>query len=154
VISRPATSVDRSGGADSPTVGNALNEVEGLNDSLMNNSGVLRASTVIQLNPDQSVTKLQFGDSIQLSAEQFERLATAFFGEIEEKFVWVCRRILTAVRDRWPAPSVGGPEGVHDRRRVRRMILCRIAGLSAQDRPPTVGNSCRPLRSGEMTTNR
>ena len=42
--------------------GNPLNEVELLCDSLMNNSGVLRGSTVIKLIPDQSVLKFHIGD--------------------------------------------------------------------------------------------
>lgn len=40
------------------TDGNPLNDVEMLCDSLMNNAGILRASNVITLIPDQSVVKL------------------------------------------------------------------------------------------------
>jgi hypothetical protein len=67
--------------------GNPLNEVEMLCDSLMNNNGILQASTVLKLIPEQSVLKLQFGDPIRLTAEEFERLAAAFFAEIELKFL-------------------------------------------------------------------
>ncbi len=67
--------------------GNALNEVEMLCDSLMNNDGVLRASSVIKLIPDQSVLKLNIGDPIRLTEEQFERLSAAFFAEIERRFL-------------------------------------------------------------------
>lgn len=67
--------------------GNALNEVEMLCDSLMNNDGVLRASTVIKLVPDESASKVQFGDPIRLTADDFERLSAAFFAEIESKFL-------------------------------------------------------------------
>jgi hypothetical protein len=67
--------------------GNPLNEVEMICDSLMNNDGVLQQSTVIKLIPDQSVTKLQFGEPIQLTQDQFERLSAAFFAELERKFL-------------------------------------------------------------------
>jgi hypothetical protein len=67
--------------------GNPLNEVEMLADSLMNNNGVLRASTVIKLIPEKSVVGLRIGDRIQLTADQFERLSTAFFAELERKFL-------------------------------------------------------------------
>ena len=67
--------------------GNPLNELELLSDSLMNNEAVLRGNNVIKLIPEQSVLKLEIGDEIRLSASQFERLAKAFFAEIEAKFV-------------------------------------------------------------------
>jgi hypothetical protein len=66
---------------------NPLNEVELLADSLMNNDGVLRASTVVKLVPADTVLKLDIGDRIRLDAAQFERLAKAFFAEIERRFV-------------------------------------------------------------------
>ncbi len=67
--------------------GNPLNEVEMLGDSLMNNDGVLQKSTVLKLIPADSVTKLEFGDAIELGEQQFEQLAAAFFAELERKFV-------------------------------------------------------------------
>lgn len=67
--------------------GNALNEVELMSDSLMNNDGVLQAGNVIKLVPDQSVVKLEIGDRIALSAEQFERLCKAFLAEIQSRFL-------------------------------------------------------------------
>ena len=67
--------------------GNALNEVELVADSLINNDGVLRANKVIKLNPDESVLRHDFGERIRLRAEQFERLADAFLAEIEARFV-------------------------------------------------------------------
>src|SRR3954454_270216 len=63
--------------------GNPLNEVELLVESLMNNDGVLRGNNVIKLVPDQSVLMLDLGDRIRLSADEFERLAGAFLGELE-----------------------------------------------------------------------
>jgi hypothetical protein len=67
--------------------GNALNEVELMSESLMDNDGVLRGNNVIKLVPDRSVLKLDIGDRIRLSAAQFERLSKAFFGEIQAKFL-------------------------------------------------------------------
>jgi hypothetical protein len=67
--------------------GNPLNEVEMLCDSLMNNNGILRDSNVIKLIPEQSVVKLEIGDPIRLTGEEFERLAAAFFAELESKFL-------------------------------------------------------------------
>jgi hypothetical protein len=67
--------------------GNALNEVELLVDSLINNGGVLQGNNVIKFVPDESVLKLQIGDRIRLSADDFERLAAAFFAELERRFV-------------------------------------------------------------------
>ncbi len=58
-----------------------------MSDSVMNNDGVLRGNNVIKLVPDQSVVKLEIGDRIRLSAAQFERLAKAFFADIEAKFL-------------------------------------------------------------------
>ncbi len=67
--------------------GNALNEVEMLSDSLMNNDGVLRSNNVIKLIPEQSVVKLHIGERIALTADQFDRLSAAFFAEIEHRFL-------------------------------------------------------------------
>ena len=65
----------------------ALNEVEMLCDSLMNNDGILRAGNVIKLIPEESVVKLRIGNRIRLTAEDFDRLSAAFFAEIERKFL-------------------------------------------------------------------
>ncbi len=66
---------------------NPLNEVELICDSLMNNNGLLRGNNVIKYIPDQSVVKLNIGDQICLTAEEFERLSTAFFAELERRFL-------------------------------------------------------------------
>src|SRR5215510_3957458 len=66
--------------------GNPLNEVELLADSLMNNNGVLRGNNVIKYMPDQSVTQLNVGDSIRLTAAEFEDLWEAFLADLERKF--------------------------------------------------------------------
>jgi hypothetical protein len=67
--------------------GNALNEVELMSDSLINNDGVLRGNKVIKLIPDQSVLKLDIGDRIRLGAADFERLSKAFLAEIRSRFL-------------------------------------------------------------------
>jgi hypothetical protein len=67
--------------------GNPLNEVELICDSLMNNDGIMRGNNVIKLIPDESVSKLGFGDRISLGATQFERLSRAFLSEIRARFL-------------------------------------------------------------------
>jgi hypothetical protein len=67
--------------------GNALNEVELIVDSLVDNDGVLRGNKVIKYVPAESVVKLELGDRIALSVEQFERLSAAFLAEIDARFV-------------------------------------------------------------------
>ena len=66
--------------------GNPLNEVEMLGDSLMNHDGTLQKSKVIKLVPEQSVLRLEFGDPIRLSEDDFARLSAAFFAELERRF--------------------------------------------------------------------
>jgi hypothetical protein len=67
--------------------GNPINELELVSDSLMNNGGVLRGNTVIDYVPEESVLKLEPGDRIQLSADQFQRFSDAFLADLESKFV-------------------------------------------------------------------
>ena len=66
--------------------GNPLNEVELLVESLINNDGVLRGNNAIEYVPAESVLKLEIGDRIRLTADDFERLPTAFFAELERTF--------------------------------------------------------------------
>lgn len=66
--------------------GTPLNEVELLVASIMNHGGVLTTDTVIKYQPGASVLGLQPGDSINLTAESFARLAEAFFAELETKY--------------------------------------------------------------------
>jgi hypothetical protein len=65
---------------------NPLNEVELLSESLLTDGGVFRGNKVIKLKPDETVLKLEPGDPIALNAEQFDRLAGAFFAELESRF--------------------------------------------------------------------
>jgi hypothetical protein len=67
--------------------GNPLNEVELLSDSLINNGGELRGNNVIKYKAENAVLKLEPGDQIRLTQPQFERLADAFFADLETKFV-------------------------------------------------------------------
>jgi len=53
----------------------------------MNNNGKLEDSPIIKYIPEDSVVKLQVGDKIHRTAEEFERLSVAFFAELERKFV-------------------------------------------------------------------
>lgn len=66
--------------------GNPLNEVEMICDSLMNNNGILRGNNVVKDIPEDSVVKLKIGEQIRLTAEEFQRLAEAFFAELERRF--------------------------------------------------------------------
>jgi len=66
---------------------NPLNEVELICESLMENDGVFRTGTVVRYLPDQSVTGLQAGDRIRLTADVFARLSAAFFDELDRRFV-------------------------------------------------------------------
>jgi hypothetical protein len=66
--------------------GTPLNEVELLVASLMDHGGKLQLNNVIKYTPEKSVLGLQPGDPIALTADQFERLAAAFFAELEAKF--------------------------------------------------------------------
>jgi hypothetical protein len=67
--------------------GNPLNGVEMICDSLMNSDGVLRGNNVIRWIPERSVTRLRIGDTIRLTAGDFERLSSAFFTELERRFL-------------------------------------------------------------------
>jgi hypothetical protein len=66
---------------------NALNEVELLCDSIMDNNGIFAGSTVIKYVPGQSVLGLEVGDPIRLTEPLFERLSSAFFTEIGSRFL-------------------------------------------------------------------
>ena len=67
--------------------GNPLNELELVCDSLMNNGGVFQGNNVIKYVPEDSVVKLRPGDTIKLSASDFQRLSTAFFEELQRRFL-------------------------------------------------------------------
>jgi hypothetical protein len=66
---------------------NALNEVELLCDSIMNNNGIFAGNKVIEYVPERSVLRLEVGDPIRLTESLFERLSSTFFTEIETRFL-------------------------------------------------------------------
>lgn len=63
-----------------------LNEVRMLCESVLKSSGKLTANSSIKYDPTKTVLGLRIGDDIQVSEADFERLALAFFAEIETKF--------------------------------------------------------------------
>ena len=67
--------------------GNPLNEVEMICDSLMNNDGMLRGNSVIAYLADLSVLRIKLGERIRITEPDFERLSTAFFAELERRFL-------------------------------------------------------------------
>jgi hypothetical protein len=67
--------------------GNPLNEVRMLCSSLMHNNGKLEEDRAIKWKPDASVLGYRIGDEIQLSSADFARLSSAFFAELEAKYV-------------------------------------------------------------------
>jgi hypothetical protein len=67
--------------------GNPLNEVRVLCNSIMQSGSTLAPDTTIKLNPAKSVLKLEIGDDIRLSGEDFARLSKAFFTELERKYL-------------------------------------------------------------------
>ena len=67
--------------------GNPLNEVRLLSDSMMNNNNKLSTDKTIKYDPASSVLKYKAGDSIKLKESDFMLLSTAFFTEIENKFM-------------------------------------------------------------------
>jgi hypothetical protein len=53
----------------------------------MQSGSTLAPDTTIKLNPAKSVLKLEIGDDIRLSGEDFARLSKAFFTELERKYL-------------------------------------------------------------------
>ena len=67
--------------------GNPLNEVRMLAASLSGaGAGRLAADATIKYEPAKSVLGLKFGDTIALSADDFEKLAIAFLDEIMRRY--------------------------------------------------------------------
>ena len=53
----------------------------------MHSGGILRGNHVVKWIPEQAVLKLPVSDRIAVTAADFERLAEAFFEELERRFV-------------------------------------------------------------------
>lgn len=66
--------------------GNPANEVRMLAASVVQGGGVLAADNTIRYQPDTSITGLSIGDPIDLTIDQVEHLATAYFDTIAERF--------------------------------------------------------------------
>jgi len=66
--------------------GTPLNELEIIVESLLNNSGELRGNNVIKYVPQDSVVGMKSGDRIQLTRDDFARLAAGVFDELDAKY--------------------------------------------------------------------
>jgi hypothetical protein len=66
--------------------GNPLN-VRILCNSMMNNNNRMCADKTIKFDPAKSVLKYRIGDEIKLKEADFVRLSSAFFAEIERKYL-------------------------------------------------------------------
>ena len=77
--------------------GNPLNEVRVLCNSILLNQGRLQvdklpgwpnsAVSKLTLPPEKSLLKFKVGDEVKLTEAEFVRLSTAFFAEIEKKYL-------------------------------------------------------------------
>ncbi|WP_411727860.1 hypothetical protein [Methyloglobulus sp.] len=67
--------------------GNPLNEVRMLCNSMVNNNNRMCADKTIKFDPAKSVLKYQIGDEIRLNEADFIRLSSAYFAEIESKYL-------------------------------------------------------------------
>jgi len=67
--------------------GNPLNEVSLLCNSIMTNNNRLCADKTIKYVPAKSVLKYRVGDEIKLKEADFMLLSSAFFAEIESKYL-------------------------------------------------------------------
>ena len=54
---------------------------------MMNNNDILCADTTIKYNPAKSMLKHRVGDEIKLNEADFILLSSAFFAEIERKYL-------------------------------------------------------------------
>jgi hypothetical protein len=67
--------------------GNPLNEVRLLCESLLEHGGVMTFDKSIKLAPEKSVLGYRAGDKIRLVEADFARICSAYFAEIEARFV-------------------------------------------------------------------
>ncbi|MEZ4455189.1 MAG: hypothetical protein R2882_01375 [Gemmatimonadales bacterium] len=66
--------------------GNPLNEVRMLAAAILANDGVMAEDRTIKYQAGKSVSGIAVGDRIRLDPAMVERLAAAFFKEIEARF--------------------------------------------------------------------
>ena len=67
--------------------GNPLNEVRMLCNSMMSNNDRMCADKTIKFDPAKFVLKYRVGDEIKLNEADFILLSSAFFAEIESKYL-------------------------------------------------------------------
>ena len=67
--------------------GNPLNEVRVMCASMMLHGDVMTEDRGIKLSPVKSVLGIPFGERIALGEDAFARISSAFFAELESKFV-------------------------------------------------------------------
>ena len=67
--------------------GNPLNEVRMVCNSMMNNNNMMCADKTIKFDPAKYVLKYRVGDEIKLNEADFILLSSAFFAEIESKYL-------------------------------------------------------------------
>ena len=72
--------------------GNPLNEVRILCKSIMHHQGIFTEDSSIDYDAAKSVLKYRFGDAIHITEAGFIKLSTAFFADIEAKYL--CERPL------------------------------------------------------------
>lgn len=65
---------------------NPLNELCAITSSIMEHGGKLTIEKGVKFDADTSVLDLKPGDEIKLTGNDFERLANAFFSDLEKKF--------------------------------------------------------------------
>jgi hypothetical protein len=65
---------------------NPLNEVAMIAESVVTNDRVLAAGNGVKYVPEKAVVQLKVGDRIRLSLDDVERLAAAFFTELEGRY--------------------------------------------------------------------
>ena len=64
-----------------------LNEVRMLCDALMHNNGRLAADRSIKWRSENTVLGYEIGDEVSLTTADFSRLSTAFFADLESKYL-------------------------------------------------------------------
>ena len=72
--------------------GNVMNEVRVLADSVVGNGGALRVRGPIRWVPERTVLRLAPGDEVVVTANTYERLASAYLDAVSDTFVTGRRR--------------------------------------------------------------
>ena len=67
--------------------GNPMNEVRVMCNSMLQHDGVMSADNSIRLSPEKSVLKYRVGQEIKVKEADFVALSSAFFAEIENKYL-------------------------------------------------------------------